>query len=482
MPAPRFFDEMGLEKDAVRPLYRRIERWLEETPADVLAARRAQAEYMFRRIGITFGVYGDKDAAERLIPFDIIPRLISRAEWTRLEAGITQRVNALNLFLRDVYGPRAILNEGLIPPELILRNPYYRPEMIGRRAPHDIWVHIAGIDIVRVDGDEFYVLEDNARTPSGVSYMLENREVTMRLMPDLFAKHRVAPVDNYPDALLSCLRSVAPRVGYEEAVIVLLTPGPFNSAYYEHSFLADKLGIELVEGRDLFVSEEVVYMRTTRGPQRVDVIYRRVDDDFLDPLVFNPASVLGVPGLTGAYLAGNVTIANAVGTGVADDKALYSYVPEIIRFYLDEEPLLANVPTFRCREPAALSHVLDNLDALVVKEVNGSGGYGMLVGPHASAAQREIFAAKLKADPANFIAQPTLALSTCPASFDSGVSPRHVDLRPFALSGANGVKIVPGGLTRVALTEGSLVVNSSQGGGTKDTWVVDDEPASGGGG
>jgi len=481
MSAPRFFDEMGLEKSEVRPLYRHIQRWLEETPADVLAARRAQAEYMFRRIGITFGVYGDKDAAERLIPFDIIPRLISRAEWTRLEAGIIQRVNALNLFLRDVYGPGAILKEGLIPPELILRNPYYRPEMIGRRAPHDIWIHIAGIDIVRVDGDAFYVLEDNARTPSGVSYMLENREVTMRLMPDLFAKHRVAPVDNYPDALLSCLRSVAPRVGYQEAVIVLLTPGPFNSAYYEHSFLADKLGVELVEGRDLFVAEEVVYMRTTRGPQRVDVIYRRVDDDFLDPLVFNPASVLGVPGLMGAYLAGNVTIANAVGTGVADDKALYSYVPEIIRFYLDEEPLLPNVPTFRCREPASLSHVLQNLNALVVKEVNGSGGYGMLVGPHASAAQREIFAAKLKADPANFIAQPTLALSTCPASFDSGVSPRHVDLRPFALSGANGVKIVPGGLTRVALTEGSLVVNSSQGGGTKDTWVVDDDSSVGGG-
>jgi uncharacterized circularly permuted ATP-grasp superfamily protein len=475
MSAPQFFDEMGLEKKNARALYRHIERWLEETPPDVLAARRAQAEYMFRRIGITFGVYGDKDAAERLIPFDIIPRLISRAEWTRLEAGLIQRVNALNLFLRDVYGPGAILKEGLIPPELILRNPYYRPEMIGRRAPHDIWVHIAGIDIVRVDGDNFYVLEDNARTPSGVSYMLENREVTMRLMPDLFAKHRVAPVENYPDALLSCLRSVAPRVGYSEATIVLLTPGPFNSAYYEHSFLADKLGVEIVEGRDLFVAEEVVYMRTTRGPQRVDVIYRRVDDDFLDPLVFNPTSLLGVPGLMGAYLAGNVTIANAVGTGVADDKALYSYVPDIIRFYLKEEPLLQNVPTFRCREPAALSHVLANLGDLVVKEVNGSGGYGMLVGPHASAAQREIFAAKLKADPANFIAQPTLALSTCPASFDSGVSPRHVDLRPFALSGANGVKIVPGGLTRVALTEGSLVVNSSQGGGTKDTWIVDEE-------
>src|SRR5208283_1967484 len=430
--------------------------------------------YMFRRIGITFGVYGDKDAAERLIPFDIVPRLLSRAEWRKLDAGLTQRVRALNLFLTDVYGRQAILKENIVPPELILRNPYYRPEMIGHRAPHDLWVHIAGIDIVRVDDESFYVLEDNARTPSGVSYMLENREVTMRLMPDLFAKHRVAPVENYPDALLSCLLSVAPRVGYVEAVIVLLTPGPFNSVYYEHSFLADKLGVELVEGRDLFVSEEVVYMRTTRGPQRVDVIYRRVDDDFLDPLVFNPASVLGVPGLMGAYLAGNVTIANAVGTGVADDKAIYSYVPEIIRFYLDEEPLLPNVPTFRCREPAALSHVLENLNALVVKEVNGSGGYGMLVGPHASAAQREIFAAKLKADPANFIAQPTLALSTCPASFDSGISPRHVDLRPFVLSGANGVRIVPGGLTRVALKEGSLVVNSSQGGGTKDTWIVDD--------
>jgi uncharacterized circularly permuted ATP-grasp superfamily protein len=305
---------------------------------------------------------------------------------------------------------------------------------------------------------------------------MENREVTMRLMPDLYAKHRVAPVENYPDALLSCLRSVAPRAGKDDAAIVLLTPGPFNSAYYEHSFLADKLGVELVEGRDLIVSDDILYMRTTRGPQRVDVIYRRVDDDFLDPLVFNPDSYLGVPGLMGAYLAGNVTIANAVGTGIADDKAIYSYVPEIIRFYLSEEPLLANVPTFRCREPAALSHVLAHLNELVVKEVNGSGGYGMLVGPHATAAQREIFAAKLRANPANFIAQPTLPLSTCPASFESGVAPRHVDLRPFALTGAEGVKIVPGGLTRVALIEGSLVVNSSQGGGTKDTWVVDEAP------
>ena len=479
MGAVGSFDEMGLGAEQIRPVYRQIARWLDEAPAELLASRRAQAEYMFRRIGITFGVYGDKDAAERLIPFDIVPRVISRAEWTRLEAGLTQRVNALNLFLKDVYGARAILKENIVPEELILRNPYYRPEMIGHRAPHDIWVHIAGIDIVRVDENDFYVLEDNARTPSGVSYMLENREVTMRLMPDLFARHRVAPVDDYPDELLSCLRSATPRPSASDATIVLLTPGPFNSAYYEHSFLADKLGVELVEGRDLFVDEDVVFMRTTLGPKRVDVIYRRVDDEFLDPLVFNPDSMLGVPGLIGAYLAGNVTIANAVGTGVADDKALYSYVPDLVRFYLSEEPLLQNVPTYRCREPDMLKFVLERLDQLVVKEVNGSGGYGMLVGPHASAAQREFFAGKLRADPANYIAQPTLALSTCPSSFESGVSPRHVDLRPFVLSGADGVRIVPGGLTRVALTKGSLVVNSSQGGGTKDTWVVDDDAAPG---
>lgn len=479
MAAAVCFDEMGPSIEEPRALYRHIARWLLDTPPEVLASRRAQAEYMFRRIGITFGVYGDKDAAERLIPFDIVPRVISRAEWKRLEAGLVQRVTALNLFLKDVYGARAILKENIIPPELILRNPHYRPEMIGHRAPHDIWVHIGGIDIVRVDDKNFYVLEDNARTPSGVSYMLENREVTMRLMPDLFARHSVAPVDDYPDELLSCLRSVNPRADSSHATIVLLTPGPFNSAYYEHSFLADKLGVELVEGPDLFVADDVVFMRTTLGPKRVDVIYRRVDDEYLDPLVFNPDSMLGVPGLIGAYLAGNVTIANAVGTGVADDKAIYSYVPDLIRFYMSEEPLLQNIPTFRCREPDALKYVLERLDQLVVKEVNGSGGYGMLVGPHASAAQRELFAAKLRADPSNYIAQPTLALSTCPASFDSGVSPRHVDLRPFVLSGANGVKIVPGGLTRVALTKGSLVVNSSQGGGTKDTWVVDDEAGEG---
>src|SRR6516165_10221453 len=467
------FDEMGLGGGQMRPLYRQVARWLEETPPELLASRRAQAEYMFRRIGITFGVYGDKDAAERLIPFDIVPRLLSRAEWRRLEEGLAQRARALNLFLKDVYGPQAILKEGIVPAELVLRNPSYRPEMIGRPVPHDVWAHIAGIDIVRVDEMSFYVLEDNARTPSGVSYMLENREVTMRLLPDLFVRHRVTPVDDYPDELLACLRSAAPR-GLGEATIVLLTPGPYNSAYYEHSFLADKLGVELVEGRDLFVDDDQVFMRTTLGPRRVDVIYRRVDDDFLDPLVFNPGSVLGVPGLVGAYLAGNVTIANAIGTGIADDKAIYSYIPDLIRLYLSEEPLLKNVPTYRCREPGSLKYVMERLDQLVVKEVNGSGGYGMLVGPHATAAQREQFGAKILADPNNYIAQPTLALSTCPASFDGGVSPRHVDLRPFVLSGADGVRIVPGGLTRVALKEGSLVVNSSQGGGTKDTWIVDD--------
>jgi uncharacterized circularly permuted ATP-grasp superfamily protein len=347
--------------------------------------------------------------------------------------------------------------------------------MVGVKVPHDIYVHIAGIDVVRVDGDTFYVLEDNARTPSGVSYMLENREVMMRLLPELFAEHRVAPVENYPDYLLASLRSVAPMNSARDATVVLLTPGQYNSAFYEHSFLADRLGIELVEGTDLYVRDDIVYMRTTQGPRRVDVIYRRIDDDFLDPLAFRADSALGVPGLLHAYQAGNVTLANAIGTGVADDKAVYSYMPEIVRFFTGEEPILKNVPTWRCREKDALGYVLDNLDQLVVKEVNGSGGYGMLVGPHATKEQVRAFARKLKSDPDGFIAQPTLALSTCPTFVASGIAPRHVDLRPFVLSGSNGVTCVPGGLTRVALKEGSLVVNSSQGGGTKDTWVIDAE-------
>ncbi len=472
------FDEMTLPDGASRLLYQKIAHWLADAPPDLLSSRRAHAELMFRRIGITFAVYGDKDAAERLIPFDIIPRLISRREWTRLEAGLVQRVKALNLFLADIYGPQEIIKSGKVPADIILTNPYFRREMIGARVPHDIYVHIAGIDLVRTGEDAFYVLEDNVRTPSGVSYMLENREVMMRLIPDLFAEHQVAPVENYPDALLASLRSVAPAAVGSEPVIALLTPGQYNSAYYEHSFLADKLGVELVEGRDLLVQDDKVYMRTTRGPQRVDVIYRRIDDDFLDPEAFRADSALGVPGLMRAYLAGNVTLANAVGTGVADDKAVYTYMPEIIRFYLGETALLDNVPTWRCREPDALSYVLDHLPELVVKEVNGSGGYGMLVGPHAAKAQIAEFAAKLRDNPENFIAQPTLALSTCPAVFDKGVAPRHVDLRPFVLTGADGIRVMPGGLTRVAMQEGSLVVNSSQGGGTKDTWIVE-EPAAG---
>ncbi|OZA96062.1 MAG: hypothetical protein B7X67_24685, partial [Rhizobiales bacterium 39-66-18] len=405
-------------------------------------------------------------------PFDIVPRIITNEEWGRLSKGLEQRVKALNMYISDVYGKREVLKAGIVPEDLVYQNPAFRPEMNGQRVPHNVYVHIAGIDIVRTDPDTFYVLEDNARTPSGVSYMLENREIMLRLFPELFAQHRVAPVEKYADDLLATLRSLAPRGGSEPNVAIL-TPGIYNSAYYEHSFLADKLGVDLVEGRDLFVKDNVVFMRTTEGPKRVDVIYRRLDDDFIDPLAFRPDSVLGVPGLMSAYLSGNVTLTNAVGTGVADDKAVYSYMPDIIRFYLGEEPLLPNVPTWRCREPEHLAYVLDHLSELVVKEVHGSGGYGMLVGPMADKAQIEIFRAKLKHDPANFIAQPTLALSTCPTLVEKGIAPRHVDLRPFILTGSDKVRIVPGGLTRVAMKEGSLVVNSSQGGGTKDTWVLD---------
>jgi len=467
------FDEMTGTNGGLRPAYGELARWLKEVPSDVLDYRRREAELLFRRIGITFAVYGEADSQERLIPFDVIPRIMAGAEWRLLEKGLAQRVNALNAFIKDIYGPREILRAGVIPDDLVYRNAAFRPEMSGQSVPHDIYVQIAGIDIVRVDADTFYVLEDNVRTPSGVSYMLENREIMMRLFPELFARHRIAPVENYPDELLATLKSVAPLSASREPTVALLTPGVFNSAYYEHSFLADKLGVELVEGRDLFVKDEVVYMRTTQGPQRVDVIYRRIDDDFIDPLTFRPDSVLGVPGLMAAYQAGNVTLANAVGTGIADDKAIYSFMPDVVKFYLGEAPILKNVPTWRCREEEHLAYVLDHLPELVVKEVHGSGGYGMLIGPTASKVALEQFRTKLKTAPKNFIAQPTLALSTVPTCVEQGVAPRHVDLRPFVLTGRDRVRIVPGGLTRVALKEGSLVVNSSQGGGTKDTWVLD---------
>jgi uncharacterized circularly permuted ATP-grasp superfamily protein len=467
------FDEMTETDGQIRPVYAGLQGWLRELPPDVLEHRRREADVLFRRLGITFAVYGDADSTERLIPFDVLPRILSSEEWGRLRLGLEQRVKALNLYIKDVYGRREALKAGIVPEDLVFQNPVFRPEMNGLKVPHDIYVHIAGIDIVRVDSETFYVLEDNARTPSGVSYMLENREIMMRLFPELFSRHRVSPVENYPDELLATLKSVAPRSASADPTVVLLTPGIYNSAYYEHSFLADKLGIELVEGRDVVVKGQIAYMRTTEGLKQIDVIYRRIDDDFLDPLAFRPDSALGVPGLMSVYQAGNLTLANAVGTGIADDKAVYSYMPEIVKFFLGEEPILKNVPTWRCREPDHLTYVLEHLEELVVKEVHGSGGYGMLIGPKSDQATIAAFRAKLKADPKNFIAQPTLALSTCPTCVEEGVAPRHVDLRPFVLTGRDRIRIVPGGLTRVALKRGSLVVNSSQGGGTKDTWVLD---------
>ena len=465
------FDPKNMDLGNPREAYAGIQRWLRDAAPDVLATRRSQAELFFRRIGITFAVYGDDQSTERLIPFDIIPRVLTKPEWTILEAGLRQRVTALNMFLADLYGPRECIKAGIVPPDLIYRNPCFQLNMVDFAVPHSIYVHIAGIDIVRVDAETFYVLEDNARTPSGVSYMLENREVMLRLFPELFAEHRVAPVENYPDNLLATLRSVAPRHCSADPNVVLLTPGQFNSAFYEHSFLADKLGVELVEGTDLFVRDDVVFMRTTTGPRRVDVIYRRIDDDYIDPLAFRTDSVLGVPGLFGAYKAGNVTLCNAVGTGICDDKAVYSYMPEIVKFFTGEEAILKNVPTYRCREKEHLSYVLDNLPKLVVKEVNGSGGYGMLVGCHATESQRAEFADRIRAKPANYIAQPTLNLSRVPTLIDNCFTGCHVDLRPYILYGQD-IYVNPGGLTRVALKPGSLVVNSSQGGGSKDTWVV----------
>ncbi|CAN7237198.1 circularly permuted type 2 ATP-grasp protein [Trinickia sp. LjRoot230] len=455
--------------------YREFFAWMCAQSEQQISNKRAEADLNFRRVGITFAVYGAKDetgvGTERTIPFDVIPRIFPAHEWAALERGLRQRVNALNRFIHDIYHEQSIIRAGVIPIEQIVANGQYRPEMKGVNVARDIYAHIAGIDIVRAGEGEFYVLEDNLRVPSGVSYMLENRKMMMRLFPDLFARNRVAPVAHYPDLLLDTLRAAAPQ-GAHNATIVVLTPGMFNSAYFEHAFLAQQMGVELVVGQDLFVDAGFVYMRTTQGPQRVDVIYRRVDDDFLDPEVFRADSTLGVPGLLAAYRAGNVTLANAVGTGVADDKSIYPYVPDMVRFYLGEEPLLNNVPTWMCRKPDDLRYVLEHLPELVVKETHGAGGYGMLVGPAATKAEIETFRAALLANPDKYIAQPTLALSTCPTYVEAGIAPRHIDLRPFVLSGSE-VRMVPGGLTRVALREGSLVVNSSQGGGTKDTWVLE---------
>jgi uncharacterized circularly permuted ATP-grasp superfamily protein len=478
------FDEMYSQATAtqpgmpVRPHYQAYADWLAGQSDSVMLARREEAEMIFRRVGITFAVYGDKDESgsgtERLIPFDLIPRIIPANEWQSMESGLVQRVTALNRFIHDVYHDQEIIKAGIIPADQILNNAQFRPEMMGVDVPHQIYSHISGIDIVRAPNakgeGEYYVLEDNLRVPSGVSYMLEDRKMMMRLFPELFSRHRVAPVAHYPDLLLETLRASSPASSAEPTVVVL-TPGMYNSAYFEHAFLAQQMGVELVEGQDLFVKDQFVYMRTTRGPKRVDVIYRRVDDDFLDPKVFRPTSSLGCAGLMEAYRKGNVAICNAVGTGVADDKSIYPYVPQMIEFYLGEKPVLNNVPTFMCRKPDDLAYTLANLKDLVVKEVHGAGGYGMLVGPASTKAEIESFRAALLANPAGYIAQPTLSLSSCPTYVESGVAPRHIDLRPFVLSGRT-VQMVPGGLTRVALKEGSLVVNSSQGGGTKDTWIL----------
>lgn len=469
------FDEMTSAGDgaAVRPPYAGYQDWLAGQPPERLRDKARDAEEVFRRTGITFAVYGDAEAAERLIPFDIVPRIISAAEWRRLSAGIEQRVRALNAFLDDIYHRQEIVQAGIVPQRLIAENDAFLPQMIGMRPPGGIYTHIIGTDIVRTGADDFFVLEDNARTPSGVSYMLENRETMMQLFPELFGQIGVQPIEDYPHLLRASLAAARPASAPAQPTIAVLTPGIHNSAYYEHAFLADQMGVQLVEGTDLRVIDGHVAMRTTEGYRQIDVLYRRIDDDFLDPMSFRADSVLGVPGIMDVYRAGNITIANAPGTGIADDKAIYSYMPDIIRFYTGKDAILGNIPTWRCSEPASLSHVLDNLHELVVKEVHGSGGYGMLVGPAATKAERDAFADKLRARPGNYIAQPTLALSTCPILTEAGLAPRHVDLRPFVLV-SDTIRIVPGGLTRVALKQGSLAVNSSQGGGTKDTWVLRD--------
>ncbi len=469
-----FYDEMyGLDTQRKQPLehYQSYKSWSKGYSPEAMAGKRAQADAAFRQVGITFAVYGDDAGTERLIPFDLIPRVIPSKEWATLQKGLIQRVQALNMFIHDVYHNQKIIKAGVVPAEQIFLNAQYRPQMQGVDVAGNNYCHIAGVDIVRAGQGEFYVLEDNLRVPSGVSYMLEDRKMMMRLFPEVFNAMPIAPIEHYPDLLLETLRASAP-VGVDEPTVVVLTPGMYNSAYFEHAFLAQQMGVELVEGKDMFVDDGLVYIRTTQGPQRVDVIYRRIDDDYLDPLVFQADSTLGVPGLMSVYRAGRISIANAVGTGIADDKSTYPFIPDVIKFYLDEDPILNNVPTYQCRNPQELSYVLANLSSLVVKEVHGAGGYGMLVGPAASKAKIEDFRARLIAKPEGYIAQPTLALSTCPTFVESGIAPRHIDLRPYVLCGKE-TKLVPGGLCRVALDEGSLVVNSSQGGGTKDTWVLE---------
>jgi uncharacterized circularly permuted ATP-grasp superfamily protein len=463
------YDEMFARDGTVHPHYAALDGRLSTLPPGELLRRQQACELSFLHQGITFTVYSDNQATERIIPTDLLPRIVTAQEWSRIEKGLEQRIRVLNLFLRDIYGDARVLKDGIVPRSMIYGSKHYRREMRGLPVPHGAYVNVCGSDLVRDEAGNFVVLEDNLRVPSGVSYMLANRDVVRRAFPAVFRSMNVRTIEHYPNELLSMLRGLAPY--HDDVSIAVLTPGVFNSAYFEHAFLARQMGVELVEGRDLLVNDNVVYARTTSGLKRIDVIYRRIDDDFVDPLIFREDSSLGVPGLFNAYRAGNVVVANALGTGVADDKAVYAYVPRLIRYYLSEEPILDNVETYLCREEKSLGYVLANLDKLVVKAVGESGGYGMLVGPHASTAEREEFAQKIKSDPDNYIAQPTIQLSTAPTFVDGGVEARHVDLRPFILHGEH-TTIVPGSLTRVALKRGSLVVNSSQGGGSKDTWVL----------
>ena len=463
---------LNMRSQKVRNLYKNLDNWLSNQNINALMRQSIKAEELFRKVGITFNVYGEDEAEERLIPFDLMPRIIDSKEWNLIEKGITQRLIALNMFLEDVYSKQNIVKENIIPSKLINNNAAFLPEMCNFKPPGGIYTHISGIDLVRTSEKNFFVLEDNLRVPSGASYMIENRSTMMHMFPELFTIYNVKPVFNYPDLLLKSLVKTS-KSSTRKPNVAVLTPGVFNSAYYEHTFLADEMGVNLLEWRDLLIEDNKVVIRTTQGIEQVDIIYRRIDDTYLDPLSFNPDSRIGSPGLFDVYRAGNVMIANAPGTGIADDKAVYSYIPEIIKFYLDEEPILKNVKTWRCSEKKSLKYVIDNLDKLVVKEVHGSGGYGMLIGPTSSKKEIENFKQKLISKPSNYIAQPTLSLSSVPILTKKGLAPRHVDLRPFALMSPNDIKITNGGLSRVALKENSLLVNSSQGGGTKDTWIVD---------
>ena len=468
------YDEMFAPDQAVRAHYDTLHQRLLETPVEEMRRRKQAADLAFLHQGITFTVYGRDEGIEKIFPNDLLPRIITQGEWSKIERGLAQRIVALNLFMKDIYHEGKILNDGVVPREMIYSCKHYRRQMKGLDVPRDVYITVVGTDLIRHPDGRYLVLEDNLRVPSGVSYMLTGRQVMKRVFPELFQACRVKPIEEYPQALLQTLRTLAPH-GRPDPTIVLLTPGVFNSAYFEHTYLARQMGIELVEGRDLVVNDNVLYMRTTAGLRRVDVIYRRIDDDFIDPLAFRPDSILGVPGLFNVYREGNVTLSNALGNGIADDKAVYAYVPAIIKYYLDEDPILDNVETFLCSYPTQLEYVLQNLDKLVVKAVGESGGYGMLIGPHSTKAEQEDFRRKILDDPRNYIAQPTLMLSRAPCYIDGQVEARHIDLRPYVLYDGKNVTTVPGGLTRVALRKGSLVVNSSQGGGSKDTWVLHDK-------